>query len=186
MTRPTAGGGGSVHVGKAAALILVALLVGIIVLRDDSGGTSLSAAQRAAIDNLTSQTTVDSSSDDSSDSGDEETTETTLALREPSQVKVVAINATQQAGVAGRATSKLQTEGYNALAPGNATTAFRGTNPAAAVYVVTAGYEREAAAVAALFGLPASAVRTMPTPSPSPDIKEGVNVALIIGTGITI
>lgn len=173
------------HVGKAAALIIGAFVLGYIVLNVDGtgGGTSLSAADRAAIDAITNTTVANS---DNEDEGDEEPTATTLALRQPSTVKVVAINATNTSGIARRATEKLQTAGYNALTPGNATNEFRATNPTSVVYVVTLGYEREAAAVAQVFGLPASAVREMPATSPSPDIKAGTNIAVIIGTGLTI
>lgn len=183
MTRPTGGGGASVHVGKAAALILVALLIGIVVLKDDSsgGGTSLSAAERAALSGVTTTTAASS---DSSDEGD--STDTTQPLREPPLVKVQAINATKSAnGVAGTATTKLQTEGYNAVAGGTAVASLRATAPASAVYVVTKGFEREAAAVAALFGLPASAVRELPATQISADLKA-VDVVLLIGTGITL
>lgn len=183
MTRPTGGGGASVHVGKAAALIIVAVLLGVIVLRDDSSGggsTSLSAAERAALSGVTTTTAPD----DSSDEGD--STDTTQPLREPPLVKVQAINATKSAnGVAGTATTKLQTEGYNAVAGGTAVASLRATAPASAVYVVTAGFDREAAAIAALFGLPASAVRELPATQISADLKA-VDVVLLIGTGITL
>ena len=184
MTRPTGGGGSSVHIGKAAAIIVVALVLGVLVLKDD-GGSGLSAAQRAALQQSTPTTVADTGNDD--DTGDDgDTTVTTAAVRDPSQVKVVAINATSKSGVARTATTTLQGAGYNALQPGNATAAFKGTNPASVVLVVTSGYEREAAAVAALFGLPSSSVRAMPATSPSADIKGDVNVALIIGTGLNL
>lgn len=179
MARPE--GGSTVHVGKAAALIAVGLLVGIIILRSDGGGgTSLSAAAaRAAAENALTNTTL--GEDDS-----EVSTATTVALRAPASVKVIAINGTRTAGQGAKATTKLQNALYNAVAPGNATEAVRATNPASVVYVVTPGYEREAAAIATVLGLPASSVRSLPTPSPSPDIKGDVNVAVLIGSGITL
>lgn len=178
MGRPA---GATVHVGKAAVLIIGAFVLGFIVLNVDGfgGGASLSAGTRAAIDAITN-TTVAESNDEV------ESTTTTLALRQPATVKVVAVNATNTSGIARRATEKLQAAGYNALTPGNATTEYRATNPTSVVYVVTEGYEREAVAVAAVFNLPASAVRQMPATSPSPDIKPGTNIAVIIGTGLTI
>lgn len=168
------------HVGKAAALILGAFVLGYIVLNVDGtgGGIPVSAGASSASDVITNTTLADSD--------EVESTTTTLALRAPATIKVVAINATSTAGIAGRATSKLQTAGYNALTPGNATAEFKATNPTSVVYVVTPGYEREAAAVAAVFNLPASAVREMPATSPSPDIKAGTNIAVIVGTGLTI
>lgn len=176
MGRPA---GATVHVGKAAALIIAAFVLGFIVLNvDGTGGASLSAGNGGPSDVITN-TTV--GADD-----EPESTTTTAALRPPATVKVVAINATNTSGIAGRATSKLQAAGYNALTPGNATAEFRATNPTSVVYVVTPGYDREAAAVAAVFNLPASAVRAMPASSPSADIKDGTNIAVIIGTGLTI
>jgi len=178
MARPA--GGSTVHVGKAAVLIVVGVLVGIIVLRSDgSSGTSLSAAAaREAAENALTNTTLDDDDDD--------VTATTVALRAPASVKVIAINGTRTAGQGAKATTKLQNALYNAVAPGNATEAVRATNPASVIYVVTPGYEREAAAVAAVLGLPASAVRSLPSPSPSPDIKGDVNIAVLIGSGITL
>lgn len=174
---------GNVHIGKAATVIVVGLLLGVIVLRSDgsAGGTSLSAAERAAAaasaENTT--TTLRRSSGNSSAS-------TTIALRAPSTIKVIAINGTKVAGQAGKATTKLQDATYNVLAPGNATAAVRNTNPASVVYVVTPGYEREAAALAAVLGLTPASVKPLPSPSPSPDIKNGVNIAVLVGSGIIL
>ncbi|MDP1794611.1 MAG: LytR C-terminal domain-containing protein [Acidimicrobiales bacterium] len=177
MGRPA---GATVHVGKAAALIIGAFVLGFIVLNvDGTGGASLAVGNGGGDDSgVITNTTL----------GDDElqTTTTTVALRQPATVKVVAVNATSTAGIAGRATQKLQAAGYNALTPGNATAEFKATNPTSVVYVVTPGFEREAAAVAAVFALPASAVRAMPATSPSPDIKDGTNIAVIVGTGLTI
>jgi hypothetical protein len=173
--------GGTVHIGKAAAIIVAAVLIGVLVLyQNDSGGGGLSAAEiaaaRANAQNGFTTTTL----------GDEQDlTTTTIGARAPQTVKVIAVNATSQSGIAGRATTRLTTAGYNALAPGNATAAYKASSPTTVVYVVTAGYEREAAAVAALFSLPSSAVKSLPTPSPSTDIKD-VNVAVVIGSGLTI
>jgi hypothetical protein len=180
MARPA---GGTVHVGKAAALIIAALLVGGIVLyHNSSGGSSLSAAEAAAAAaanagaNATTTTAATSHG----------ATTTTVALRAPAQIKVIAINATQKAGQGALATTKLTNAGYNAVAPGNGTVAERASNPTSVIYVVTPGYENEAKVIAGLFGLPASAVRALPTPSPSTDIKPGINIAVLIGSGITL
>ncbi|MEY2398140.1 MAG: LytR cell envelope-related transcriptional attenuator [Actinomycetota bacterium] len=174
---------GNVHIGKAAAVIVIGLLLGLIVLRSDgsAGGTSVSAAERAALAaarNTTTTTTARRSNRSSST--------TTTPARAPSTVKVIAINGTKVAGQAGKATTKLQNATYNVLAPGNATAAVRNTNPASVVYVVTPGYEREAAAVAAVLGLPPTSVKPLPSPSPSTDIKNGVNIAVLVGSGITL
>ncbi len=169
--------GGTVHVGKAAAIIVVGLLLAVIVLRTDGsgGGVPVAAVTRPEISVTTTTQRRSAAS-----------TKTTVALRDPATVKVIAINGTKTAGQGGKATTKLQDASYNAIAPGNATAAVRATNPASVVYVVTVGYEREAAAVAAVFGLPPTAVRALPTPSPSSDIKGDVNIAVLIGTGVTL
>ncbi|HUR76428.1 MAG TPA: LytR C-terminal domain-containing protein [Acidimicrobiales bacterium] len=181
MARPP---GGSVHIGKAAVLIVVALVLGMIVLRDNSfggGAGSVSADDiREAIEDFTVTTLA--ADNDSNDDKASSTTTAVPALHAKNSVKVIAINATGTAGVAGRATSKLQQAGYNALQPGNApqkaTTSL--------VYVVTPGYELDAQEIAALFGLPDSAVRALPTPSPSADIKPDQHIAVLVGPGITL
>jgi hypothetical protein len=176
--------GGTVHIGKAAALIVAGLLLGVIVLRDNSSGggvTSVDADDiRNAIDDITNTTVA---------SSDNEVTTPTTAVgaeRDESTVKVIAINASGVAGQAGKATTKLQAAGYNALQAGNATAAVTNTHPASVIYIVSPGYEREAKTLAALFQLPESAVRALPSPSPSPDIKGDVNLVVLVGTGINL
>ncbi len=172
MARPA---GAAVHVGKAAALIVAVVLLAALVMADATPfGWFRPAAEPDAI-NIVTPTTLG-----------EATTTTSGALRAPSTIKVVAVNATGRAGVAGQATTKLQQAGYNAVQPGNATASVRASRPASLIYVVTAGFEREAREVAALFGLPDSAVRALPSPSPSADIKGDVNIAVLVGSGITI
>jgi hypothetical protein len=120
-------------------------------------------------------------------SGSTTTTPTTAAAeRQPAQIKVIAINASGQAGRAGQATTRLRDAGYNALAPGNATAAVTASHPVSAVYVVTPGYDREALTIAALFRLPDSAVKPLPNPSPSADIRSDTNIAVLVGSGITL
>jgi hypothetical protein len=176
MARPS---GATVHPGKALGVIVVALAIGFLVLNDkgSSGFTSGAAARAAIRDNFT-ETTLPP---------DEETTTTTSAAaeRQPAQIKVIAINATGTAGKAGQATTKLRNAGYNALQPGNATASVTASHPASLVYYTT-GYQKEALTIAALFSLPDSAVRAMPTPSPSADIKPDANIAVLVGTGIAL
>ena len=166
------------HIGKASGLILVAVLIGGLVLYKNDPVPS-AADLRDAADAALTTTTLASSPDDFTD-----TTQATTA-REPATVKVIAINATGKAGIAGRATTRLTGGGYNAVAPGNSTAAYKANAPTTVVFVVTAGYDAEAAAIAALFGLPASVVQPLPSPSPSTDIK-GVDVALVVGSDLNI
>jgi hypothetical protein len=166
-----------VHVGKAAALIVVALGLGFIVLNDDSVGSFRAAAStpRVSVPDTFSETVSTTT-----------TPTTSAAERQPAQIKVIAINATGRAGVAGQATTRLRDAGYNALAPGNATAAVSASRPASVIYVVTPGYDREALTIAALFRLPDSAVKPLPNPSPSADIRSDTNIAVLVGTGITL
>lgn len=178
MARPS---GTNVHVGKAAALIVIAFALGFVVLNDK--GSSDFAAATAARNAVSSE--IDDSPVTTLPERESTTTTTASAERQPGQIKVIAINATGRAGVAGQATTKLRNAGYNALQPGNATQSVTNTHPASVVYYA-AGYQREALTVAALFSLPDSAVRALPTPSPSPDIKPDTNIAVLVGTGIAL
>jgi hypothetical protein len=175
MARPA---GANVHVGKAAAIIVVALALGFLVLNDNSSGSFRAAASTPHV----------SVPDNFSETGSSSTTTptTTASERQPAQIKVIAINATGRSGVAGQATTKLRNAGYNALAPGNATAAVTSSHPVSAVYVVTPGYNKEALTVASLFGLPDSAVKPLPNPSPSADIRSDTNIAVLVGSGITL
>lgn len=164
------------HVGKAAALIVAAVVLGVIVLRDTSSGSFTAAP----ISRDTSSFTVTTLRN-------RVTTSTTAAasLHAKNTIKVVAINASGTKGRASQATTKLQQAGYNALQAGNATQAVTNSHPASVIYVVTPGYERDAQELVGLFGLPASAVRSLPDPPPSPDIKDA-NIVVLVGSGITL
>ena len=82
--------GGTVHVGKAAAIIVVGLVLGVIVLRSDGSGAGVpvSAGTGTGSEVSLTTTTVKRTSN----------TPTTAALRDPSTVKVIAINGTKTAG----------------------------------------------------------------------------------------
>jgi len=175
MARPA---GANVHVGKAAALIVVALALGFIVLNDNSsGGFRARASTHVSIpDSNFTETTLPS----------HVTTTTLAAERAAKDIKVIAINATGRAGVASQASAKLRNAGYNVIAPGNATAAVTNSHPVSAIYVVTPGYNREALTIAALFSLPDSAVKPLPNPSPSADIRSDTNIAVLVGSGIAL
>lgn len=177
MARPS--GGSTVHVGKAAALIIAAVLLGVIVLRDDGSGGRRVSADVPDVDQFTTTTLGDLT--------DNTTTTVANVLHAKNSVKVIAVNATGTQGKGGQAQTKLSAAGYNALKAGTATQAVTNTHPVSVIYVVTAGYEADAREIAALFGLPDSAVRSpLPTPSPSPDIKPDANIVVLVGSGITL
>ena len=161
--------------GRGVVLLGVALLLGIIILNQFDTG---------AIDVDTSVST---------DAGDDEETTTTRrsgvsvvpipttrAVRPPAEVKVLAANATATSGLAGRTRDYLQTVGYNALAPTDATRVVEATQ-----VQHTAEFEAEARALAQLLQLPASSVRPIEENPPVPD-SRGADIALIIGPDLRL
>lgn len=151
--------------GRGAALLAVAVVLGLVLLRagDDPGPVGVTAGRETEptlppVTEPRATTTV----------------APTVPLRAPREVKVVSANGTDVKGVARRVTDQLKAAGYNVLAPTDATKAT-----SSAVYF-TPGYDREAAAVAAALGLPATAVAALPTPSPVAD-PRGAAVVVVVG-----
>jgi LytR cell envelope-related transcriptional attenuator len=178
VARPS--GGSTVHIGKAAALIVAAVLLGALVLRDQGVPSSVSAGDFDDDTTQFTQPTIDPGAG---------VTTTTVGntTHAKNTVKVQAINATGQKGKGGQAGNKLVAAGYNSLQAGTASAAVTSSRPASVVYVVTAGYEADAREIAALFGLPDSAVRAYdPTKPPSTEVKPDANIIVLVGSGITL
>ena len=176
MARPGAGG---LNVGRAALLIVVALVIGVFVLNqgdDVPSASSFDLPTNTTVDlpDLTSPTTVARAA----------SSPTTLATRAPSSFKSIAINATNTSGVAAKATTRLTTAGYNALAPGDATASVK-ANTKSSLVMYAAGFQREAAVVASLFGLPASAVVPITVPPPSTSVKDA-SIVVLVGPGLAL
>ncbi len=167
-------GAGGLNVGRAALLIVVALMIGIVVLNQDNVGNSTPALD---VPNETVETATTSTTR-------RLTTPTTVALRPANSFKTIAINATNTSGVAARATTKLNGAGYNAVAPDSAPASVKAATKTSAV-LYAPGFEREAQAVAALFQLPATAVRALTTPHPSTAVKDA-SVVLLVGPDLKI
>ena len=155
--------------GRGVLLLAIALVIGIVLLNatdDQPPGTHVAAGSRSG-----------DSSGDNRDKPKVTTTigptTTTLPARQPADVKVIVANASDVKGAAGKATEQLKAAKYNALAPANSTKL-----DASAVYF-TAGFDREAAAVATALGLPAPSVKALPTPPPV-DVKTA-NVLVMLG-----
>ena len=168
-------GAGGLNVGRAAILIVVALFIGIFVLKQGDDAPSLSSSD------LSPNTTIPTI-DDTSDTTAPRvavTVPTTVATRVPNSFKTIAINATNTGGVGGKATTKLTAAGYNALAPGDATSSVKASTKTSLV-LYAAGFEREAALVVSLFGLPSSALRPLTTPPPSVAVKDS-SIVLLVG-----
>lgn len=168
----SAGGAGA----RGLALLAVALLLGIVLLNAtdaDPPGTTVSARGD-------SDTSGGSDDDDADGEGSAASTTqpvapaTTAPARAPKDVKTIVANASSTKGAAGGASDRLKALGFNVLAPANATAV-----PDSAVYF-TAGFDRDAAAIAAALQLPPTAVKAMPAPPPF-DTKDA-NVAIVLGT----
>ena len=164
----SAGGAGV----RGLALLALALLIGIVLLNAtdaDPPGTTVSASGDS--DSGTA------GSGDGEGAGQVATTTTapttTVPARAPKDVKVIVANASEVKGAAGNAKKALDPVGFNVLAPANAAPVAESS-----VYF-TAGYDRDAAGIAAALGLPGTTVKAIPTPAPF-DVK-GANVAVVLG-----
>ncbi len=111
------------------------------------------------------------------------TTSTTIAALPPGQVKVLVLNGTLAGNLAGTAARRLAASpGFSTLAPDNTTSKVLTSN----VYAASAQYVPSAQAIAALYGLPASAV-VDPIPTTAPILASEralANVVLVIGPDI--
>jgi hypothetical protein len=157
---------------RGALLIVAAVLLGAGLLangfRDDGGGVSSSGSTPTSTRGSTSP----------------EATPSTIAQpHDPAQVKVLVLNGSGKSGVAKAGKDQLAAANYTVLEPGNAS---GGTLTVSLVYFV-AGYDADAATIAAKLGLPASAAQPLPTPLPAtiPD-EQGANVVVLVGTDAPI
>ena len=162
--------------GRGVVLLGIALLLGIVILNQFDSGS------------------IDVDTDVATDAGDEEENTTTTrrsgvsvvpiptsrAVRPPAEVKVLAANGTATQGLAGRTRDYLQTVGYNALAPTDATRVVEATQ-----VQHTPEFEAEARALAQLLQLPASSVRPLEQNAPVPDTRD-TDIALIIGPDLRL
>jgi len=173
-------GAGGLNVGRAALLIVVGLLIGVYVLNQGDDTPSAASFDRSTVSTIditdltaAPTTTVRKAA-----------TPTTVALRAPASFTSVAVNATNTGGVGAKATAKLQAAGYNAIAPGDATRSVKAQTKTSAI-LFAPGFEREAAAVAALFQLPSTALRPFTSPPPSPSVKSA-SIVVLVGPDIKI
>jgi hypothetical protein len=166
----SAGGAGV----RGLALLALALLIGVVLLNAtdaDPPGTNVSAKGDA------DTASGDGGSSDAAGEGTASTTTapttTTVPAHAPRDVKVIVANASAVKGAAGNANKALQPVGFNVLAPANAAAVAESS------VFFTAGYERDAAAVATALTLPGTAVKVLPAPAPF-DTK-GANVVVVLG-----
>ena len=154
-------------VGRGVVLLAVAIGIGLLLLNSveaEPPGTSIAAG-----DARNTTTTV-------ADDGDDGAPTTTLPpVRPPAEVKVIVANGSSVNGAAAAVTNKLAPGGYNVLAGVNASVKVQSP-----VVYFTAGFDREAAAVAAALGLDAAAVtKPMPAQPPVNDLQTA-NVLVVV------
>jgi hypothetical protein len=158
-------------------LIGVAVVIGFILLHRSPGSTSVGTTLPR------SSTSPDTVSPAGTGTGAGVTTPTnsptTAAnLKSPKNVKVLVANGTSTAGLAGRVTTTLHTDGYATLTPTDSTQKV----PATVVYFEP-GYGADAAALAGKLSLPPSVVSAMPTPAPVASLS-GANVLVVAGPNL--
>jgi hypothetical protein len=175
--RPSGAASGGSQTVKAAIVIVLVVVVGWLVLKD---------GKTTKVANSSSPTSSSSTSSGHKKGSTTTTvptiTTTTTPLIAPANVKLQVLNGTQTALLATKWTDKLQTSpGYNVHSPDDATASVTSS----VIYVITPGYQREADALAATVGLPATAVyATVPAPTTAPipaADRAVVNLVLIIG-----
>lgn len=161
-------------VAKGGVLVIVALVIGFVLLRDDDAAVTevaVGADNGAVVDDDGTAVTPEEVEPDT-------TTPTTVALRPPSEVKVLVANGSGTAGAAGAQTDALQALGYVTGTPANAPRV-----PATVVYY-TVGYEAEAQVLAESLGLGPNAVMPLPTPAPVNDMEMS-NILVVVGPDLT-
>lgn len=190
-----AGGGFGRSAGANAArgvmVIVAAVVVGLLLMQRGLSDTSTTAAGGSAAsdaegaeagdaagtgetaDGATGDTTADDAATASSS-----TTSTTLAPpRDPSEVKVLVLNATDGVkGAAGRGTQALLASNYRTGEPDDATA----NGPSMILF--QPGFEAEARAVAELFGVdPAALVQPFDAAASLTDDTQESNLIVVIG-----
>ncbi len=153
--RPPAGPTRGSSPMRGVVLVAVAAILGFFVLRaiEDTGGGPTPEEIEAAADDTTG-----SSADPAAGSTD---TTAPPAARPPDEVVVLVANASGVQGAAGAQSEAIAAGGYQVLPAANAPEEVEATQ-----VLATAGYEADAAALAAAIGAPAESVTAVPDPPP--------------------
>jgi hypothetical protein len=164
--RPPAGPTRGSSPMRGVVLVAVAVVLGFFVLRaiEDTGGGPTPEEIEAANDTT-------ASSDDAAASTD---TTAAPAARPPGEVIVLVVNASGVQGAAAAQAEAIAGGGYQVLPAANAPAEVGATQVFA-----TAGYEADAAALAAAIGAPPESVAPMPEPPPL-DLT-GAQVLVVLG-----
>lgn len=154
--------------GRGALLLIVAVVIGVVLLNHFDRGDpfNLNAGATTAATRASRATTTVAAPT------------TTVALRAPNAVKVLAANGSGVSGVGAKLKDQLTQLGYNALAATNATPTNK-VFPTSLVQYAP-GFAGEAAALAQSLSLPPTAVQPMSTPPPVADSK-GADVIVVVG-----
>jgi hypothetical protein len=168
--RPPAGPTRGSSPMRGVVLVAVAVVLGFFVLRaiEDTGGGPTPEEIEAAADTT-------SSSDDAADSTD---TTAAPAARPTAEVVVLVANASGVQGAAAAQSEAIARGGYQVLPAANAPSEVEATQ-----VMATAGYEADAAALAAAIGAGPDSVVAMPDPPPL-DVT-GAHVVVMLGPDLT-
>jgi LytR cell envelope-related transcriptional attenuator len=168
--RPPAGPTRGSSPMRGVVLVAVAAVLGFFVLRaiEDTGGGPTPEEIEAANDTTAPP-------DDTAASTD---TTAAPAPRPPSEVVVLVANASGVQGAAANQSETIAGGGYQVLPAANAPSEVEATQ-----VMATAGYEADAAALAAAIGAPPDSVVAMPDPPPL-DLT-GANVLVMLGPDLT-
>jgi hypothetical protein len=150
---------------RGVVLVAVAVVLGFFVLRaiEDTGGGPTAEEIEAAADTT-------SSSEDAADSTDT----TAPAARPTAEVVVLVANASGVQGAAAAQSEAIARGGYQVLPAANAPSEVEATQ-----VMATAGYEADAAALAAAIGARPDSV--VPMPDPPPLDVTGAHVLVMLG-----
>jgi hypothetical protein len=172
MNRP--GGGGRAEGGvqwlKALVLIAVLVIIGVVILaKTVTSSKASSSTSHHSTSSLTTASSVPAPS-------------TTTTLLPAGQVKVQVLNGLKTGSLASLWSAKLKTKfGYATALPDDTTV----KTTVSAIYVLTPGYQGEAAQLATQVGLTAAAVNpTVPAPATAPipaTERNTANLVLVIG-----
>jgi hypothetical protein len=163
--RPPAGPTRGSSPMRGVVLVAVAVVLGFFVLRaiEDTGGGPTPEEIEAANDTA-------ASSEDAAASTDT----TAPAARPPGEVVVLVANASGVQGAAANQADAIAGGGYQVLPAANAPAEVEATQ-----VLATAGYEADAAALAAAIGAPPESVAAMPEPPPID--PTGAHVVVMLG-----
>jgi hypothetical protein len=150
----------------------VAVLLGLFLLHRSGPGGSSPA--------LASATSTTSTSAPPTSAAASSSTSSSVAVKGPQNVKVLVANGSGVAGLAGRLSTRLHTQGYDTVSQG--TNANQAVTTSKVYY--TTGFAAEAAVLAQFLKLPPSAAQPMPNPPPVSNLAAA-NVVVDAGPDLS-